>query len=117
MHHIAVWLIFGLGLAMIVGCFVPKRYLPPRMPHDGYLHIAAFALLSFPIGLTPQPFLNMAGWAAGLFAFGILIEIGQILVPDRHFGWDDIAYNAGGILLGIGLGWAISCFLLWVPFF
>lgn len=112
MQHMAIWLIFGLGLAMIVGCFLPKRFLPPRMPHDGLLHIAAFALLSAPIGFMPTTLVETLAWAAGLFAFGILIEIGQILVPDRHFGWDDIAYNAGGILLGIGLSWAIKCLLL-----
>lgn len=112
MHQIAVWLIFGMGLAMVVGCFVPKRFLPPRMPHDGLLHVAAFALLSFPIGLAHQSMLSTACWAAGLFAFGVLIEIGQILVPDRHFGWDDIAYNAGGILLGIGLAWVVSWLLI-----
>ena len=108
MQQTALWLVFGLGLAMIAGCFVPKRLLPQKMPHDGLLHIAAFGLLALPVGMGVEDTSKLLWMCGGLFVFGIVVEIFQMWVPDRHFGWDDVAYNGVGIVAGGLLGFGLQ---------
>jgi len=91
------WVLFGVALAAVVaGCLIPNRYLPP-LPNDKLLHAGAFAVLTG-LGLRiAQDGRHAALWLLGLLLAGWLIECLQQLVPDRGFSWPDIAANAAGI--------------------
>jgi len=68
----------------------------------GLGHFLCYAVLSFSLsGL----FLRRRIWIAPLLAvlFGVLMEFVQIYIPSRHAELMDIAINALGITLGLGL--------------
>jgi hypothetical protein len=93
------WVLFGVALAAVVaGCMIPNRYLPP-LPNDKLMHGAAFAVLTG-LGLRmAQGGQQIALWMLGLLVAGWIIECLQQLVPDRDFSWPDIAANAAGIVV------------------
>lgn len=95
------------GLLMLLGCFVPAHRLPVGLPHESLLHIGAFALLTLPLCTFDLTRLEIAGAGLGIWLLGLLIECLQNLVPGRHFGVDDLVYNAIGIALV-----AVPCALL-----
>lgn len=86
----------GVAAAVLGGCLVPNRWLPP-LPNDKFLHFAAFALLSVLALRMSGGLLESALWLAGLFAAGVAIEGLQSWVPGRAFCWRDIAANTAGI--------------------
>jgi hypothetical protein len=94
-----VWEIGFFGAAataMLAGCLVPGRWLPP-LPNDKLMHFAGFAGLTL-LGLR----IAHGRFEAMLFVVGLLvagwaIECLQQLVPDRGFCWRDLAANAAGI--------------------
>lgn len=86
----------GVAAAVLGGCLVPNRWLPP-LPNDKFLHFAAFALLAgLALRMSSSP-LESALWLLGLFGAGVAIESLQAFVPGRGFCWRDIAANAAGI--------------------
>jgi hypothetical protein len=99
-------LLFCLGgAAVLVGCLLPNRWLPSRLPNDKLLHFACFAVLS---GLALRLAHGRAEsllWLAALMIGGMLIECLQALVPERQFCWRDIGANAAGI--AFAATWAI----------
>ena len=95
-----MWDLLLLGCAataVVAGCLVPNRLLPP-LPNDKFLHFAAFALLSGLALRMAHDLREAVAWLLSLLVLGWLIECLQILVPDRHFCWRDIGANASGIL-------------------
>lgn len=87
------------GLAMLLGCFVPRHLLPRKMPHDSVLHIAAFALISLPLCQFSSSNTSLLLICIGIWTVGFVIECIQHFIPQRRFGVDDLLYNAAGIAL------------------
>ncbi|WP_296944478.1 VanZ family protein [uncultured Massilia sp.] len=105
-----MWNLVLLGLAtaaVVGGCLVPNRWLPP-LPNDKLLHFASFAILSLLALRVADGRLQAALWLLGLLVLGWLIECLQMLVPDRDFCWRDMRANAAGILF------AAACAQLYV---
>lgn len=100
--------LWGLGLAaMTIGCLLPAHWLPRRLPNDKLLHAAGFALLTLPpCAVLPMP--QGLAAAAGLFVFGVLIEVAQIAVRGRGFSVGDIVANGAGVLAGVLAGALIA---------
>lgn len=94
-----MWDVALLGMAaaaVVIGCLVPNRWLPP-LPNDKLLHFASFAVLGLLALRVAQGRLEAALWLLGLLVAGWVIECLQMLVPDRHFCWRDMGANAAGI--------------------
>jgi VanZ family protein len=75
------------------------------MPH--YLeHLAAFGVwgLLFSIAYRSRRSLVLL---AGL-GFITVLEALQIWAPDRHARWIDLAMNASGFCIGVGVGFVVS---------
>lgn len=101
------WMMFGACSAVFVlGCLLPNRWLPARLPNDKLLHGAAFAVLGLmALRLAdgwPQGWLMLGG----LLVAGWIIECLQKLVPDRDFSWPDMAANAIGLAVAAVAGLA-----------
>ncbi len=93
------WDLMWLGLAaaaVVTGCLVPNRWLPP-LPNDKLLHFASFAVLGVLALRLAHGHAEALLWLLGLLVAGWAIECLQALVPDRRFCWRDIAANAAGI--------------------
>ena len=83
-------LYFAIGLAALL----PGTKPPASGRIDLYLHALVFGVLTV-ITFAGFPRLWIA--ASIVFGFSILIEVGQIFVPERSASWDDIAANASGV--------------------
>lgn len=98
-----------LTLAIIFGLFVlgtqpfAVRLIPT--PWDKLSHCGLFALLTWGIGLASghreKQRLMTAATAALLV--GMLDEYHQAYLPGREAGWDDLAADITGIIIGIAL--------------
>jgi VanZ family protein len=90
-------LLIACGLALLVGCLVPNRWLPASLPNDKLMHFAGFGGL----GLLALPLASSRAGGAAVLAVLLLlswaIECLQELVPDRAFSWRDLAANAAGL--------------------
>lgn len=86
-----------LGLAL-----TPRPEGLPSSGWDKLDHLAAFAVLAVCGELAwrgrPGAHLKLA---AGLLAFGLLIEGGQSLVPGRSADWLDVVADGAGMALGM----------------
>ena len=71
---------------------------------DKVIHfLAYFALALYPAaGLKTLP--KALSMALGMIVCGFLLELGQMALPSRLFSWGDMAANAAGVFLGLGLG-------------
>ena len=100
--------VIACGLALLVGCLVPNRWLPASLPNDKFLHFAGFGTL----GLLALPLASSRVEGAWLLAALLVLSWGieclQQLVPDRDFSWRDLAANAAGLACAglIALGYA-----------
>jgi hypothetical protein len=86
-------------------------FRPSVMPHDGRgVHFVAFTLLGLSVFLAGLP---MRGWivAVLLAAYGVSIELLQLLIPSRIVDAVDLGENLLGLALGAALysagRWAI----------
>ncbi len=101
-----------LGLALVsamlvlVGSLWPGGlgWSPVRPPI--LAHFLAYGALGavFAVGVGGRG-LRVLGVVLALAMFGLLLELIQIPIPKRSFFWGDVLANAGGALLGAGLGW------------
>ena len=80
---------------------------------DKFMHGLTFAFLA--LWYTGQYSKHSYGWlAAGLLAFGILIEVCQSLVNYRTAEWGDLWADAVGIVIGMTIallltgGWSLK---------
>jgi len=98
-----------LSLAVLLGVvswFAFKPVLPVQeLPHlDKLRHISAFTTLSVVASLAWAPHARLARLvAAGLMAYGLLIEAVQTQLPSRSGSLADWAADALGIALGLAL--------------
>lgn len=100
-----------LAGSMCLGCFVPARFLPCRLPNDKLLHLITFLLLT----ISTLGMLDDENFAVpltfALFALGVLIELIQNLIPGRAFCKKDCFFNGLGIVSGFGL-WKVLAVLI-----
>ena len=73
--------------------------------YDKWLHFATFLLLA--VWFSGQ-YSRQSYWriALGLFSFGILIEICQLMVSYRSSEWMDLLADSVGILFGLAIAMA-----------
>jgi VanZ family protein len=65
-------------------------------------HALSFSALAFTGLLGFPPTRSWLAWlAAGLLAFGGLIELAQLHIPGRQGDWADLVADAAGITLGL----------------
>jgi VanZ family protein len=71
---------------------------------DPVMHTLESGLLAVLVARALRPvsgrWLRLAGATA--LGYGLLIELYQALLPWRSFGLDDLAWNAVGVLVGLG---------------
>lgn len=69
---------------------------------DKFLHILCWGVLTLSLRLALMSQGRRLPWAAlGLFAYSVVVEIGQIWVPNRMFSGLDLVANGVGVLLGL----------------
>ncbi|MBB3220861.1 VanZ family protein [Pseudoduganella umbonata] len=90
------WLFGAAAAAVLLGCLVPNRWLPP-LPNDKVMHFTAFAVLTLLASRVAGTKTALLWWIGGLLLAGWLIEVLQQWLPDRSFCWRDMAANAAGI--------------------
>ena len=80
---------------------VPKPGAVFESSPDKFLHLLCWGVLVISLHLALER--PRAAWkpAAGLFIYSILVEIGQIWVPNRFFSVADIVANGAGIACGM----------------
>jgi len=71
-----------------------------------YVHFLMFALLGMALALA-RPDLAVWRLIGGLILLGAATEVVQLLVPGREGGWQDVALDATGAVLGVLLARAI----------
>jgi hypothetical protein len=74
------------------------RQLTDRLDVEHVVTYAAFMVL---VSLAWRERIALWWLALGVFAYGYVLELLQQLVPGRQYGWDDLAANAFGIVLGV----------------
>ncbi len=106
LRHEKRWRLAGivLLLAVLAMTIMPALWLwppPSKIPlSDKWLHLLTFLFLS--LWFAGQ-YARSSYWrlVVGLIAFGVLIELGQGMIPYRSAEWMDLVADIGGI--GIGL--------------
>jgi N-acetylglucosaminyldiphosphoundecaprenol N-acetyl-beta-D-mannosaminyltransferase len=90
-------LLWGGAAPVAVGLFKP--------PWDKLAHLSVFAFIGMAFGMcTDARGWRMVLWAvAAAVAVGAIDELHQLALPGRDAGWDDLAADALGGLLGAGL--------------
>jgi len=106
LHHRALWLTLGWGVAAaIVWLSLTPR--PPTLPleqGDKLGHLLGYGVLMFWFcQLYAAPRARLA-YALGFAAMGVALEFAQELLGDRTYEVFDMLANA----LGVALGWALA---------
>ncbi len=120
LRHQKRWRLAGivLLLAVLAATITPTLWLLPTpgkiLLWDKSLHFLTFLFLS--LWFTGQ-YARSSYWrlVVGLSAFGVLIELGQGIIPYRSGDWMDLVADICGI--GIGLIIAVAGLGGWSPRF
>ena len=64
-------------------------------------HVVAYVAFTILVVLAWRKKIALPWLAAGLFAYGLVLELLQEPVPGREFGWDDLTANALGLAIGV----------------
>jgi VanZ family protein len=123
LRHENRWRLAGIVLLLVVlvATFMPNTWLTQSskfLLSDKLLHLLTFLLLS--LWFAGQ-YARSAYWrlVLGLTTFGVLIEVGQGMIPYRSAEWMDLVADIAGIGIGLiiataGLGgWSLR-FELWL---
>jgi VanZ family protein len=110
-----VWAVIILFLTLTPGEEMPLTAVWDFLNFDKAAHFVVFAVLSFMliVGFTKQyTYLNIRFNAtkialAACFIYGLLIELGQSLIPGRGVEYGDILANSIGALIGYGVFYVI----------
>jgi VanZ family protein len=83
---------------------------PPTPERDAFFSSVHLAAYTFTTLLWVWVLITMTSLKRALMiafvivmSMGILTELGQTLTPDRHFQWIDLAANAIGMIIGLGI--------------
>lgn len=79
---------------------IPKPGAVFEASPDKFLHLLCWGVLLVSLWLACGVKGFRLWMVPALFGYSILVEIGQIWVPNRFFSWGDILANGCGILLG-----------------
>jgi hypothetical protein len=99
-----ICLICGFWLPLAVCTWLAFTPSPPEAVFrvsDVVLHGAAFAYLSFSMGLAHD--LSMRRVALWMLGYGAVIELLQSLIPERSAELKDLLVDGAGIAVGLGL--------------
>lgn len=95
-----------LALLLVAVAVLALSPEPPRELDTGWdlsNHALAFCALGFAACLArPGPLRRMLPALAGVLAFGVLIELLQLVIPGRQGEWRDLAADAVGLAIGTG---------------
>ncbi|SEO14824.1 VanZ like family protein [Nitrosospira multiformis] len=103
-------LVLGILTGLFAGGAHPAAVNLIPSPWDKLVHAVIFALLTWAIGAAS----GITGWRRlglaflGAVLIGLLDEWHQMYLPGRKAGWDDLAADVTGSLIGIALleaGW------------
>jgi VanZ family protein len=98
-----------LALLVVTVAVLALTPIPPQAPHfswDKLNHTLAFAALGFCAVMAQRggSRRQLALVLAALLAYGGLIELVQLFVPNREAEWGDWLGDA----IGIGIGWLLA---------
>ncbi len=101
--------LFWGSLIMLLGlAYTPANYALETGLSDKINHAAAFAVLST---IACRAYgRKIISITAGLMLYGVIIEIGQLLVPGRSCSMLDLMADLSGIFAGIILDTCIDFF-------
>ncbi|NQD38438.1 VanZ family protein [Permianibacter sp. IMCC34836] len=101
--------LFWLACATVaIGSLTPGDSLPPIGSNDKLLHLLGHGGLAFLGGFAYARRVWLL--VPALAAFGALLEVLQLMVPNRSFDWLDMVANVSGVLLATALVQAIQWF-------
>jgi VanZ family protein len=89
--------------------FMPQDFNDRGLPLDKLRHLLAFAVLAW-VGCQAwgSERGRLPAVAAGLFGYGLFIELVQSQIPSRVASVGDLASNTLGITLGLWMAWRLS---------
>ncbi|MEO8559921.1 MAG: VanZ family protein [Rhodospirillales bacterium] len=109
-------LFFWLWIAGLVA-LAPLSWLPQTTPPTGIgnvelsldklFHFIAYGGLAGLAMLVFEDARRRSIAVAIVLLASIVYEVGQLWAPGRSFGWDDLAANISGFVLGVALAWLI----------
>lgn len=101
-RRFARWTLWAAVLAVAVLAFTPSAD-PPGTSWDKANHLLAFGVMAWLADLGwPGQQRALPRWGL-LLGYGLLIEVVQHFIPMRHFSLLDLAADATGILIYLGL--------------
>lgn len=82
---------------------------------DKFVHIVMYAVLCLllVVGFMKQSHNTILKFNAIKLAlitsnlYGLLMELSQLLSPNRTFEWEDVLANSGGTVIGIAIFWIL----------
>ena len=99
---IRAWYLLGALMLLVVG--IASLMPAPQVGiSDKVSHVVTYAVLGAWFGLLASNQLVLNWTVAGLFVYGILIELLQGTTSYRFAEWADVVANGGGILIGATL--------------
>lgn len=112
-RRLATVLVVFYWLALVIATHLPGQQVPHQLdPVDKFLHITAYAGLSFLALFAFRPFgaskVFMVGLVALLAVHGIIDEVTQGLIPGRYPSALDAMADATGAVVGVGLFIAVQ---------
>jgi VanZ family protein len=84
-------------LSLVPGEFRPHTMILP----PGFEHVAAYAVAAFFLGLACHHRVPPAQLVLLLTAYGALLELGQLWVPERHGQLPDVGMDLIGASIGV----------------
>jgi VanZ family protein len=106
----ALWLVVFVTLLLL---YILPYAAPPtaiagiELSLDKVFHVLAHgSLMAMPLAIAPNRRLALV-MAALVVVSGVLFECAQLYVPQRSFGFDDMAANMVGVVVGSFAGRAI----------
>lgn len=100
--HLLPWLVLA---AIVVATLSPIQFRPRTDEPPQVERFLAYALLGITFAVAfPRAWLL---WLLALPAVAYLLELGQRLTPDRHWGLSDVEAKMAGGVIGVLLGLAL----------
>jgi hypothetical protein len=105
MRHLFRVLTWAGIVALALLSWTPGDYMI-RTGADGHMeHVGAYVLASANAALGYGRGRGYVLIGAAYCLYAGLLELGQIVIPGRHAGFDDFAASSIGALLGVSLIW------------
>lgn len=109
-----IWVVAWAAVIFVLSSFSEL----PKIPSDSgdkYAHFITYAVLaSLTAHALTSGIWGAVKWRHACLAtgfavlYGLTDELHQVFVPGRHPSWSDLAADAAGALIGVGLLWACA---------